>query len=130
LSGAPEIRLGSTAPVRDFNYVADTVEGFLAVAASPKSVGEHFNLGSGRGVTVGAAAKMILKLSGSSAKIVTDQARVRPEKSEVHKLICSSKKAARLLGWKPKATLEQGLSALVDYVRANRRDYKAGLYNL
>jgi NAD dependent epimerase/dehydratase len=130
LSGAAAIKLGSTSPVRDFNFVADTVEGFLAVAASPKSVGEHFNLGSGRGVTIGESARRILALSGSKARIVTDRARVRPDKSEVHKLICSSKKARRLLGWAPKTSLEDGLHALVRYVRAHAGEYKPQLYNL
>lgn len=128
LAGRPELRLGSLAPVRDFNDVGDTVEGFLAVAASPRTVGETVNLGSGRGVTIGHVAKSLMALTGAKARIVADESRVRPDKSEVLRLVCSSAKARRLTGWKPKSTLEQGLRRMVAYVRQHPERYKPEIY--
>lgn len=130
LSGAPAIRLGSTTPVRDFNFVADTVEGFLAVARSPRSAGQDFNLGSGRGVTIGETVRLLMKLCGREVPVVTDRARVRPPKSEVLRLLCDRRKAGKVLGWKPRWTLEKGLAETVAYVRAHLADYKAGRYNV
>lgn len=130
LQEPPTLDLGAVTPVRDFNYVSDTVEGFLAVAASPKSVGEVINIGSGRGVTIAETAKLAMRLTGRRAAVRERAARLRPEKSEVHKLICSNAKACKLLGWRPKVPLEQGLVRTIEYVRANLGDYKAGLYNV
>jgi NAD dependent epimerase/dehydratase len=130
LQDPPKLKLGSTSPVRDFNYVADTVSGFLAIAASPKSTGEVINLGSGRGVTIEQTAKIVMNLTGRKAPLATDRARVRPERSEVHKLICGNAKAKKLLGWRPRFTLEQGLALAVEYVRLHPQQYKAGLYNV
>lgn len=130
LSGRPSIDIGALTPVRDFNYVADTVSGFLAVGADPRSVGEVFNLGSGRGITIGAAAKLILRLTGSKARLVEDPRRLRPRKSEVMKLICGNAKARRVLGWRPRVGLEEGLARLVEYVRTHSSEYKTDVYNV
>jgi NAD dependent epimerase/dehydratase len=130
LQAEPRLDLGSLSPVRDFNYVADTVDGFLAVAASPRSVGEVINVGSGRGVTIGETARLLMKLTGRKAPIREAAERVRPERSEVMRLICGNAKARKLLGWKPRVPLEQGLARTVEYVRAHLADYKAGLYNV
>lgn len=126
----PRLKIGSRSPVRDFNYVADTVAGFLAVAGSKASVGEAINIGSGRGVTIGETARLLMKLTGRSVGIVEDRVRVRPERSEVMKLICGNAKARRLTGWAPRVPLEEGLSRTVDYVRSHPADYKSGLYNV
>jgi NAD dependent epimerase/dehydratase len=130
LSGRPVIKLGSLSPVRDFNYVADTVSGFIAVAQSPRSIGEVVNLGSGRGVTIGHTATKILKLMDSPARLAREAQRVRPEKSEVFKLLCDNRKARKLLGWKPSHTLEQGLERTISHIRAHRGQYKDALYNV
>ena len=127
LSAGPLISLGALSPVRDFNYVADTVSGFLAVAQSPKSAGHAFNLGSGRGVTVGQAAKLILKLTGSRAKLAQDARRLRPDNSEVLKLVCDSSKARRLLGWKPRMPFEEGSRTTTTSAAARNT---ARLYNV
>lgn len=129
LSGAEAVRVGSLTPVRDFNYVADTVSGFLAVASSPRSVGEDFNLGSGRGITVGATARLLMRLSGRKARLVEDAARVRPDRSEVMRLVCDRRKAGRLLGWRPRWSLEDGLAATLGYIGDRLDAYKAGRYN-
>jgi dTDP-glucose 4,6-dehydratase len=130
LAEPARLSLGSVSPVRDFNYVADTVEGFLAVAASPKSVGEVINLGSGRGVTIGATANILMRLTGRRAVIRAEKSRMRPARSEVFKLICDNRKARKLLGWKPRFTLEQGLALSIEYVRAHPNEYKPAVYNV
>jgi UDP-glucose 4-epimerase len=130
LSGAKRLTIGSLSPIRDFNYVADTVEGFLAVARSPRAIGQDFNLGSGRGVTIGETARLLMKLTRRTVPIVEDRARVRPKKSEVLRLICDRRKASRLLGWRPRWTLEKGLAETAAYVCAHLADYKAGRYNV
>lgn len=130
LQDAPLLKLGSLSPVRDFNFVSDTVEGFLAVAASKKCIGEVVNIGSGRGVTVGDTVRLMMKLTGRRAQVREDRARVRPDRSEVMRLICSNAKARKLTGWRPRVTLEQGLARTVEYVRRHLADYKSELYNV
>ncbi|MBI5247347.1 MAG: SDR family NAD(P)-dependent oxidoreductase [Elusimicrobia bacterium] len=130
LQDKPVLKLGSLAPVRDFNYVSDTVDGFLAVAAAPKAVGEVINIVAGRGVTIGETVRLMAKLSGKRPDIREDRARVRPERSEVMRLIGSNAKARKLTGWRPRVPLERGLARTLEYVRAHLADYKAGLYNV
>ena len=130
LSGAKEIRLGSLDPVRDLTFVEDTVAGFLKVAESPATVGQVTNIGTGRAVTVGELAQMILGITGSKAKIVCDESRVRPERSEVMTLICQNKKAAALCGWTPSTTLEQGLEKTVGFIHDHLDLYRPSVYNV
>jgi NAD dependent epimerase/dehydratase len=129
-AGTKTVRLGDTRPVRDFNYVADTVAGFLAVAESPKSAGQTFNLGSGRGVTIGETAQLALKLMGVKAHVARDKQRLRPRDSEVFKLICGNAKSGKILGWKPLYSLEEGLALTIDYIRRYPDRYKSGRYNV
>ena len=130
LSGAKEIRLGSLDPVRDLNYVKDTVRGFMAVANSEQAIGQVTNVGRGSGVTVGELAQMLLNLCDSSATIVSDESRMRPEKSEVMQLICDNRNAAARLGWMPQHSLEQGLQETVAWMRDNLHRYKTNIYNV
>jgi NAD dependent epimerase/dehydratase len=129
-AGRPRVRLGDLTPVRDFNYVADTVDGFLAIAASKRAIGETINLGSGRGVAIGAAVALIQKAMGTDVPVVRDGTRLRPKNSEVFKLICDARKARRLTGWRPRHRLEDGLSASADYIRGRLSDYKPDAYNV
>lgn len=130
LSGAKSISLGALSPVRDFNFVADTVEGFLAVHGSDAAVGEVVNIGSGRGATIGETAEMILDICGVKAEIVCDEPRIRPEKSEVRKLLCDNTRARALVGWEPRHTLREGLEKTVEWFSRNLSRYKANIYNL
>lgn len=131
LSGAKRLSLGATTPVRDFNFVLDTVEGFLAAGAASSEVhGEVINIGSGRGVTIGQTAQTIMRLTGIKAPMTQDRARLRPDKSEVMRLICDNRKARRLLGWKPRYSLDEGLALTVHYCQTHLSRYKTGMYNL
>ena len=129
-AGRAKVRLGDLTPVRDFNYVADTVDGFLAIAASKRAIGETINLGTGRGVTVGAAVALLQKTMGTNVPVVRDGARLRPKKSEVFKLICDARKARRLTGWRPRRRLEEGLAEAAAYIRERLSDYKPDAYNV
>lgn len=130
LSGKQKIKLGLLSPVRDFNYVKDTVEGFISVAKSEKSVGEVINVGSGKGITIGELAQTILKIVDKDVEIISDDARIRPEKSEVMELICASDKALSLAGWLPRYGLEEGLKETVDFIRQHLHLYKTDIYNV
>lgn len=130
LSGSKKIKLGSLSPVRDLTFVSDTVRGFIKVAESDKSAGNVINIGSGKGVTIGELAEKIFELTGSELEIESDGTRVRPQKSEVMKLICDNKKASDLLGWKPEYTLEKGLLETIEFIKNNLGSYKPDQYNI
>jgi dTDP-glucose 4,6-dehydratase len=124
------IRLGSLSPVRDLNFVSDTVAGFLKVAESPQAVGEVINVGYGKSVSIGELAKKIVAIVGGKKQIVTEAARVRPEASEVLELLCDHRKAKALLGWQPQVSLEEGLERTVRYIKDNLPYYKPEIYNV
>jgi NAD dependent epimerase/dehydratase len=117
--GATEIRLGATAPTRDFNYVDDTVSGFLAVAACDRAVGSVVNIGSGREVSIGDLVALLVRTTGSSAEVVVDPDRVRPTGSEVDRLLCDNTRAREWAGWRPEVSLEEGLRRTSDWVKEN-----------
>ncbi|HKG62172.1 MAG TPA: SDR family NAD(P)-dependent oxidoreductase [Pyrinomonadaceae bacterium] len=127
LSGS-EIRLGNLEPTRDLNFVADTVEGFIKAAETPKAIGETINLGSGREISIGDLAALILKLMNREIPIALEDARVRPENSEVDRLLADSRKGQSILGWTPKYSLEEGLMATIEWIRNNSERYRTGIY--
>jgi nucleoside-diphosphate-sugar epimerase len=129
-SGMEALRLGSLTPVRDLTYVPDTVEGFLAIAESPATVGEVVNLGTGRGVTIGELAALIMKIMGRAVPIIADEGRVRPPKSEVERLLCDPRKANDLTGWTAQVSLEEGLRRTIEFIRGNLSRYKVDIYNV
>jgi NAD dependent epimerase/dehydratase len=116
-SGASEIRLGATSPTRDFNYVDDTVSGFLAVAACDRALGEVVNVGSGREIAIGDLVSLLIQITGRDARVVTDEARIRPGGSEVERLLCDNRRAKEWAGWEPAVTLEEGLQRTSDWVK-------------
>jgi NAD dependent epimerase/dehydratase len=126
----PQIRLGSLDPVRDLNYVKDTVAGFIKIAETPEAEGQVTNIGSGVGITIGDLAQRILGLMKIDKPIVQDDQRLRPSKSEVFKLICDNRKALELTGWKPCYTLEQGLAASIDFITEQIQLYKPEEYTV
>jgi dTDP-glucose 4,6-dehydratase len=115
----PIIRLGSLTPLRDMNYVSDTVAGTLRIAETDAAVGEVINLGSSREISIGDIAQAIFHAIGGEFRIETDLSRVRPEKSEVFRLIADCSKAERLLGWKHSVTVEDGIANTIDWARKN-----------
>ena len=124
------IRLGSLNPTRDFVYVKDTVEGLIAVAQSDKSVGEVINIGTGVETSIGDLFEKIKTVLGKDVKVTFDEERVRPEKSEVLRLCASTEKAAKLLNFQTKYTLEEGLKETIDWIKKHLEIFKADVYNL
>jgi dTDP-glucose 4,6-dehydratase len=119
------IMLGSLDPTRDFNFVEDTVEGLIEVARTSDSIGEVINIGSGREISIGDLAKVILSMMGRESEILKDNRRVRPKQSEVERLICDNSKARRLLSWEPQMSLEEGLGRTIDWFKSHEGDYRA-----
>lgn len=115
------VKLGATTPVRDLTFVTDTAAGFLAAATAPGLEGKTFNLGVGSGQSVGEVAAMILTIIGSGASIEVDPQRLRPEKSEVERLVSDNRLFADSSGWSPVVGLRDGLERTIDFFR-NRRD--------
>jgi NAD dependent epimerase/dehydratase len=134
--GQRKIRLGSVHPTRDFSYVRDTAKGMIAVLDSPRSIGEVVNLGSSFEITVGDTVRTIAEVMGAKIEIESEQARMRPDKSEVERLFADASKAQRLLGWKPEfgglAGLHRGLELTAKWFMdpANRARYKVGRYTV
>ncbi|MGO9971713.1 MAG: SDR family NAD(P)-dependent oxidoreductase [Solirubrobacteraceae bacterium] len=115
-----EVMLGSLEPVRDFTYVTDTAAAFIAAASSADTVGLTLNVGNGKGITIGALARMILELLGSEAQVLADAQRVRPQNSEVFHLLCDSRRLRELTGWAPAVSLEEGLRRTIAWWEASQ----------
>jgi NAD dependent epimerase/dehydratase len=130
LSGKKVINLGSLSPTRDMNYVGNTVDGFLAAAEADQAVGQTINLGSGREISVGDLAQLIMQMTGTEITIKSEEQRVRPEKSEVNRLLGDNSLAGRLLGWTPKVSLEEGLQKTIDWMRNNIESYCPDVYTI
>jgi NAD dependent epimerase/dehydratase len=112
------VKLGATRPVRDLTFVSDTVSGLLAAAAAPGIEGRVFNLGTGSGHSVGDVATTILKLMDSKAQIVLDPERLRPDHSEVERLISANRAMRDATGWQPAVSLEDGLRQTIAFFRS------------
>ncbi len=125
---AEEIHLGNLEARRDFTYLDDTVAAFIKAAETPGIDGETFNLGSGQEVSIRQLSEEILALTGSQARVVVDEERLRPEKSEVLRLLADNSKARRALGWEPKVGLREGLTQTIAWVRAHMDFYRPGRY--
>lgn len=124
------VKLGSLTPIRDLTFVADTADGFMKLAESKKTLGKTVNTGSGRGVTIGELADIIIGQVNPKAEIICEEKRVRPEKSEVMELLCDNRAALDLAGWKPKHTLEEGLALTSAWMKDHLASYKPGLYTV
>jgi NAD dependent epimerase/dehydratase len=124
------IRLGNTATTRDFNFVTDTVDGFVKIAEAEKSVGEVINIGSGREISIASLVKALSKISGLKIQVQKESKRVRPAKSEVFRLWANNQKARKILGWKPRVSLEEGLIQTFQWLTKNKGQYKGSLYNV
>ena len=130
LAGKREIKLGSLTPTRDFNYVKDTAEAFIKVAESDKTIGEVINAGSNYEITIGDTVEKIIRIIGEDVKILCDDERIRPEKSEVNRLWADNTKIKQLTDWTPKYTLDQGLEETIEWIKRNINHYKTDIYNV
>ena len=135
-SGRRQIKLGAVSPTRDFNFVHDTVSGFIAVMNSDQGLGEVVNLGSNFEISVGDTAQLIAKVMNTEIEIITDEVRLRPDGSEVERLWADNAKARKLFGWQPsyggRDGFMRGLAETADWFGQsnNLRGYKADIYNL
>lgn len=130
LSGKTEIKLGSLTPTRDFNYVKDTANGFYQIFKSDKTIGEEINIATQQEISIGALAEELIRQINPAARIVCDEQRLRPEKSEVNRLLGCNEKIRRLTDWAPQYTFEQGLAETIAFLRNNLDQYKVDIYNL
>lgn len=135
-SGARHIKLGAVHPTRDFNYVRDTVRGFVALAECDAAIGQVVNIGSNYEISVGDTAKLIASLMGKDVEFTSDEQRMRPAGSEVERLWADNARALELAGWTPEYPgiegLTRGLTETIDWFTRpeNIRRYKAGVYNI
>ena len=131
-TGKKQIKLGDVSPTRDFNYVKDTCRGFAALAESDKTVGEVVNIGSNYEISIGDTLNLIRKIMNSDVEFITDEQRLRPGKSEVHRLWCDNSKIKTLTGFESEYSLERGLQETIDWFTKpeNLVRYKANIYNV
>ena len=132
LSGKKSLKLGSLHPTRDFNYVEDTCRGFLELAECDAAVGETVNLGSNSEISIGDTVKLIKEILQADVEIQCDEARIRPESSEVERLWCDNTKIKRLTGFEPRIGIREGLQRTIEWFRVSGRlsKYKADIYNV
>ncbi|MBI5847481.1 MAG: SDR family NAD(P)-dependent oxidoreductase [Nitrospirae bacterium] len=132
LGGAQEIQLGSQSPIRDFVFVRDTVCGFVEIAKSDRTIGEEINIATGVEISVGELAEKLIKQLNPSARIVCKEQRIRPDKSEVERLLGCNKKLLRLTDWKMHYDLEGGLRETIEWFKTpvNLAGYKSDIYNV
>lgn len=130
LSGKEQIKLGSLMPTRDFNYVKDTAQGFIEISKSEKTIGEEINIATQNEISIGELAEELIRQINPKAQIICDEQRLRPEKSEVNRLLGSNEKIKRLTNWKPQYTFSEGLAETIEFLRQNLDKYKPDLYNL
>lgn len=130
LAGKEKIHLGSLTPTRDFNYVKDTVNGFIKIYESEKTIGEEINIATQHEISIGELAEELIRQINPNAKIVCDEERLRPEKSEVNRLLGSNKKIKELTDWKPVYSFEEGLSETISFFKDNMDKYKPDIYNI
>jgi len=132
LNKQKEIYLGSLEPTRDLNYVSDICRGFIALAECDEVFGREINIGSGEEISIKALAQLIIEQINPDARIISDDQRERPDKSEVQRLVCDNSLIKKLTGWNPKVQLEEGLSKTIEWFKnkENLNRYKGNIYNV
>lgn len=132
VAGKKSIKLGDLKPTRDFNFVSDTCNGFIEISKAEKTVGEVLNLSSGKEISIGDTFRLINEIMGTRAEIVQDEIRIRPESSEVFRLLGDSSKAQELSSYRPVISLEKGLKETIEWFTepANLKQYKTDIYNV
>lgn len=130
LAGKKQIKLGNLSPTRDLNYVKDIANGFITVGLHENTIGDVYNLGTGQEISIGDLAEKIIELTGKEVEIIEDTQRIRPEKSEVERLLSNAEKAKKTTSWEPKYMLEEGLKETIDWIQDNLHHYKPEIYNV
>ncbi len=132
LNNVTEIKLGDLTPTRDLLYVKDTIDGFLKIAESPKTIGEEVNIATQSEITVGALAQKLIDLINPQARIVQEEQRLRPSKSEVFRLYGSNEKIMKLTDWKQQYSFDQAIKETVGWFSnsENLKQYKHDIYNI
>ena len=130
LAGKTEIKLGSLTPTRDFNYVKDTANGFYKIYQSDKTIGEEINIATQQEVSIGDLAKELIRQIKPDAQIICDAQRLRPENSEVNRLLGCNRKIMQMTDWRPQYTLAQGLAETISFLQANLQKYKVDIYSI
>lgn len=130
LTGKSEIKLGALTPTRDFNYVKDTVNGFISIYKSAQTIGEEINIATQQEISIGQLADELVRQINPIAEIICDEQRMRPKKSEVNRLLGCNEKIRKLTDWRPQYTLQQGISETIKFLRYNLDQYKTDIYNL
>lgn len=130
IAGQDEIKLGALSPTRDFNYVKDTVAGFLSIYESEKTIGEEINIATQTEISIQNLAEEIIRQVRPNAKIISDEQRIRPKDSEVNRLLGSNEKIMKLTNWKPQYTFEQGIEETISFIQNNIGAYKTDIYNI
>ena len=130
LAGKKQIKLGNLSPTRDLNYVKDIANGFITVGLHEDTIGDVYNLGTGQEISIGDLAEKIIELTEKEVEIIEDTQRIRPEKSEVERLLSNAEKAKKTTGWEPKYMLEEGLKETIDWIQDNLHHYKPEIYNI
>ncbi|MFC1498524.1 NAD-dependent 4,6-dehydratase LegB [Verrucomicrobiota bacterium] len=128
--GMTEIKLGAVSPTRDFNYVVDTCSGFLAIAENDQTCGKVTNIGSGREISIKDLFDLCVKVTGKKAKVIADDKRLRPDKSEVNRLMCDDSEIKSTTGWKPAFTLEEGLHLTSEWIEDHLDIFRPEEYNI
>jgi UDP-glucose 4-epimerase len=127
---APEIHVGSLEPIRDMNFVSDTVAGFLGIGSADGVDGQTFNVGSGVGRSIGEIVKAVQVVAGTNKPLVVEDERVRPSSSEVDALVCDFKRARTAFGYRPRVDFEEGLAAVRDYLVAHPPPHDVSIYRV
>lgn len=130
LSGVKELRLGALSPTRDFNYVADTVEGFIALALCPEAEGETVNIGTGEEWSIEQTAKLLMEITGRKVPIRSDEVRVRPAGSEVNRLLADTRRIERLTDWRSQVPFRDGLARTVAWIEQNLKHFEPAHFAL
>lgn len=130
LSGKEEIKLGALSPTRDFNYVKDTANGFIKIYESARTIGEEINIATQKEISIGQLAEELIHQINPNARVICDEERLRPEKSEVNRLLGCNQKIRQLTDWKPQYSFEEGLAETIKFLKDNLDKYKVDIYNL
>ena len=130
LSGKEELKLGNLTPTRDLTFVKDTANGFYEIAKADGLFGEITNIGMSEEITIGNLVQMIADLIGTKVEIISDEQRIRPDKSEVERLFCDNSKIKANTAWTPNYNLESGLKETIEWIRNNQSYFKSDIYNV